>query len=205
MDCSERLKHDTFKAHQHTEKLLIGKLKTIYSAEDYAHVLKVFYGFFHPVESQISRYIDNSLLPDFHSRGISFRIKDDLSALNNKSPIPLCSDLPRIENVLQACGALYVIEGSTLGGQVIARMLKENSHFKITDETLSFFRGYDENTIPMWRAFQMFLNNSFQTPEQITEVTNAAVETFEKMGAWIVKYETDILLSEGSQMTIIPE
>lgn len=189
MNCSERLKHDTGSVHQYTEKLLIRKLKAIQSASDYAHVLKIFYGFFHPVESLISQYIDISLLPDFHSRGVSDKIRNDLAFLNDTTSTPLCSVLPRIENVLSACGALYVIEGSTLGGQVIAKMLKENCPFPIPDEALTFFRGYNENTLPMWRAFQTFLNNSFQTPEQMTAVTAVAAETFEKMGEWILHYD----------------
>ena len=185
MNCSERLKHETGKAHLHTERLLLKKLHAISSVDDYQHILRIFFGFFHPVERAISDHLNCSVLPDYDSRGIAGRIKNDLAALNDRRPIIVSAAIPQIRSVPEACGAMYVIEGSTLGGQVIARMIRENPDIQITDESLTFFRGYDENTMPMWKKFQGFLNDTFQTETQIAQVTSAATETFEKMGDWI--------------------
>jgi heme oxygenase (biliverdin-IX-beta and delta-forming) len=50
---------------------------------------------------------------------------------------------------------LYVLEDSTLGGQMIAQVLSENHGF--TGCTGScFFTGYDENTMPFCQRFIVF-------------------------------------------------
>lgn len=185
MNCSGRLKEETSKAHLHTEKLLLKKLKAMRSIQDYQHILKIFYGFFHPVELLISEHINPSILPDYTLRGASDKIANDLAMLNNVVPLPVSAAVPQIRNIPQAAGAMYVIEGSTLGGQVIARMIRENPGIQVSDDALTFFRGHDDNTIPMWKTFQGFLNDRFTSEAQIREVTSAATETFSKMSEWI--------------------
>jgi Heme oxygenase len=56
-----------------------------------------------------------------------------------------------------AWGALYVVEGSTLGGQHIFRTLQGSSfverHALSPDAGLSYFAGYGDRTGDMWRRF----------------------------------------------------
>lgn len=54
-------------------------------------------------------------------------------------------------------GALYVSEGSTLGGQVIRKALRRNSAFAAIPES-AFFTGYGEETGARWRSFISELN-----------------------------------------------
>ena len=185
MNCSERLKHETSQAHLYTEKLLLKKLQAIHSVDDYQHILKIFYGFFKPVEGAISNYLNSTILPDYHLRGFADRIMHDLLALGDQVPTAISAVLPHVDNVREACGAMYVMEGSTLGGQVIARILREKENIAIADESLTFFRGHGDRTVPMCRTFQAFLNDTFKTETQLEEVTGSATETFEKLGDWI--------------------
>ena len=50
-------------------------------------------------------------------------ILEDLARLGFPAQPPLCLAMPSLRTHAQLLGALYVMEGSTLGGQVIARQL----------------------------------------------------------------------------------
>lgn len=50
-------------------------------------------------------------------------------------------------------GAMYVIEGSTLGGQYISKQV-EASLGLVPGEGDAYFRGYRQNTGPMWKQVQ---------------------------------------------------
>lgn len=59
---------------------------------------------------------------------------------------------PKISSTEQAMGYLYVAEGSTLGGAVIARALATNPN--LTDvTTYNFYGCYGANVGPMWKNF----------------------------------------------------
>jgi heme oxygenase len=59
-------------------------------------------------------------------------------------------------NENEALGAMYVIEGSTLGGNVIAKQLSKTEGFD--DVTFNFFGCYRENTGFMWKNFKVLDN-----------------------------------------------
>ncbi len=50
-------------------------------------------------------------------------------------------------------GAMYVVEGSTLGGQYIAKHVEEKFGFADGNGN-TYFRGYGEHTGSMWRSFK---------------------------------------------------
>lgn len=53
-------------------------------------------------------------------------------------------------------GAMYVVEGSTLGGRYIAAHVE--ARFGLTPgQGDRYFRGYGDQTMPMWREFQQAL------------------------------------------------
>jgi heme oxygenase len=76
-------------------------------------------------------------------------------------------------------GAMYVMEGSTLGGQYIARQVEEALGLEpgVGD---AYFRGYGERTGEMWRAFRAVL---MEVPEADGEmVIDAARAMFAVFG-----------------------
>ena len=188
MRCSEKLKVETKEVHRDTEILIVKRLSTINCINDYINLLKLFYGFFAPLEMLTRNYISEEILSDIRQRGNTKKIIEDLTLIGGEKNIVLSSCLPQVTNVLQAFGAMYVSEGSTLGGQIIARMLRENKNIKISNEALSFFEGYKENTVKMWKSLQSHLDNRFQTDEQVREIALTAKETFLTMKEWIIGY-----------------
>src|ERR1700753_1100409 len=119
---SEILKQETLSAHQELEKKLVAKMREMKSLDDYARLLQLFFAFFGGLEKLIEPYIDEGILPDYPERRKTAAIVADLELLN--SAIPATADeLPEVTGTAQALGALYVMEGSTLGGQHIRKML----------------------------------------------------------------------------------
>ncbi|NNU33797.1 biliverdin-producing heme oxygenase [Mucilaginibacter sp. S1162] len=93
--------------------------------------------------------------------------------------MPTNNELPQITNYLQGFGALYVIEGSTLGGQIISKMVQQ--HLPVQDgKGLSFFNGYGDKMHQMWGAFKDILNKAAATPEDEQIIIAAANDTFAK-------------------------
>jgi len=82
------------------------------------------------------------------------RLRHDLSALGGDPESaaavrPAC--LPDISNAAQAFGAAYVLEGSRLGGQVIAEILTKR--LAIDDRHLTYLRPPEISIGARWRAF----------------------------------------------------
>ncbi|RYZ54811.1 MAG: heme oxygenase, partial [Chitinophagaceae bacterium] len=112
------VKNATQQVHEEVEAILLPALTSIRSTSDYAAILKMFHGYFHPIEKLIEQQLHTGLLPDLAERRKSSSLLEDLRLLGEATDsLPLCSDLPPIKNPAEAFGALYVLEGSTLGGK----------------------------------------------------------------------------------------
>lgn len=177
MNLSLVLKQKTEVSHQQLEKILINKLKSISSVADYVEILKAFYSYINPLENSINHHIDKSIIPDYSKRRKSEPLKSDLAYFNSTPESPV-SDIPPIQNTYQAIGALYVLEGSTLGGQIISKMISQK--LQLPDlRGLSFFKSYGEETLSMWNTFKNTLNKQI-APEEHDSVVQTAEQTFIK-------------------------
>ncbi|WP_374165709.1 biliverdin-producing heme oxygenase [Arcticibacter sp. MXS-1] len=183
---SSVLKENTLASHQSLEKVLIAKLKNIKSEENYASVLEIFYGFIAPLEEKIRQTEIAVVLPDYSSRRTAEWIANDLELLGvQAADVPLCRELPGVVNTFQALGALYVLEGSTLGGQVIKKMIADRLP-GLSPSALSFFGSYNERTAEMWDRFRQVLNSVSNNSKDVEE---AAVETFTEFKNWMIRNE----------------
>ncbi len=82
------------------------------------------------------------------------------------------------ENDAASLGALYVLEGATLGGQVIVKKLKANP--ALNKLNFHYYQVYGSNTIPFWTDFCSLLN------KQPSENDAAAVAGAKKMYGYIL-------------------
>ena len=184
---SDKIKEATLTQHQQVEKSLVGKMKAIRSKDEYVNLLKIFYGYFGGLEQQIKTAIDQSQIEDYNDRRKTGAIAEDIKDLGGKVPgLASGLDLPTISNHLQAFGALYVIEGSTLGGSIISGMMQKHLAFD-GQKGLSFFNGYGEQTQQMWANFKLALNVAVKSEEDEAEVLQAANNTFARFNNWIEK------------------
>ncbi|TDQ09784.1 biliverdin-producing heme oxygenase [Pedobacter metabolipauper] len=173
---STNIKEATKAAHQGLEKKVVLKLKAIRSNADYADLLKHFYAYFNAVEKAIAPYITNELLPDHAERRNSEYLKEDIEELGaSVSELPAVN-VPEITNTLQALGAMYVMEGSIMGGPIIVQMLAK---YGVTTG-VSFFSGYGEATGMMWGKFVAVMNNEAKTEDDETIAVLSANDTFQQ-------------------------
>lgn len=185
---SIQLKEATKVNHQSLEKLLVGKLKSIESKQDYVQILQFFYSFFGALEDRINLHFpENPHDPQFVRRKAISLVNDIEHLGSTLQEKAKADDLPGIQNKLQALGALYVIEGSTLGGPVIASIVKR----RLNDDgnkSYSFFHGYGEETHDRWATFRQLLDSEPQSNQEKEIIIQTANETFSKFKDWIQKY-----------------
>src|SRR5690349_14339557 len=132
----DRVRSATYTLHQSLDQSLIPYINAVQSKEDYAALLLLFYGFFKPVYDKIDACIQVNYLPDYQHRRKPEWVLNDLKDLEVNYTVDICRQLPEIHNNAAAFGAFYVLEGSTLGGMVIRKIIHDKLHI---NNGLSFF------------------------------------------------------------------
>lgn len=155
----------------------------------YLHFLQRFYGYYAPLESQLLALpYWNSMDFDYAGRHKTPRLMQDLRALG-ETPEAIqgfarCQHLPTLASPGQLLGCLYVIEGATLGGQIITRHLEAN--LGLTPLTgASFFDGYGARTGSQWKAFCAMLRGNAGESGRQDDILSSASQTFETLGQWL--------------------
>lgn len=100
-------------------------------------------------------------------------------------PLPALNgrDGPVLRGPAAATGALYVLEGSTLGGKVIGRHIADLHG--LSGAGLTYYRAHGAGAGSMWAAFRARLELFADDPEAEAVLTAAAVTTFAAMRAWL--------------------
>ncbi|MNS34629.1 Heme oxygenase [compost metagenome] len=156
--------------------------------ERYAAMMARFHGFYAALEPALleAAWPDHGVV--YAERLKTPALRRDLAAFGTTpdavDQLPVCEALPRVDTPARRLGCMYVLEGSTLGGQFLSR------HFAtalgLTPETgCAFFSGYGPATGPRWAAFVKLLD-ALDSPDTRAEALEAALETFEKLEAWMV-------------------
>ncbi len=175
------LRSNTDIQHQLLEKQFTTLLQEVKNPGDYAEFLKLIASFLIPLENRIHQFPLKTLLPDKENRR---RSKDLLSDIRQYDPawkMEQNATLPSISSLYHAIGALYVLEGSTLGGPFIARMLRNQTGF---NPSLQYFENYKENRKPMWDIFRRVLDEPALQPH--TEIiTSSAIGCFTAYLNWL--------------------
>lgn len=152
-----------FDIHQPDAKVAVGMLESFY------RILQVF----EPAMLAL-------LPPQLRSRSRLAILQTDLTRLGSDTATlssPHSIWLPK--SSAEAMGALYVMEGSTLGGKVIAKALRRLSEWPLRGK--SYFDPYESETGAMWAAFQLQLAG---VPEHEWDaVVNGANQTFGMLDA----------------------
>jgi heme oxygenase len=177
---SAKLKENTRENHQALEKKLVSKMRAMRSKQDYLDVLYIFYSYFGGIEQLIANYDLAVLIPDHALRRKAGSLAADIEALGGKLPaLAAIHFLPAVKNIQDCLGALYVLEGSTLGGQLITQLLQKQLGLS---EGLTFFQSYGGATPVMWQKFQAVLDRPEHLPGGA--IIAAANDTFSKFSSW---------------------
>lgn len=163
------LREATQAAHRRLDHhpLLTELLSPTLTREVYGQSLAALYGAHGAVESVLADFAPAALLPP-RLPGLAA----DLAALG-VVPRPLTVAVPQPGNAAEQLGMLYVIEGSNLGGLVIARQLARHLP---ASAPRSFFGGSEG--LPRWQRFWTFAQSCIR-PEHFDRAAMAATVTFE--------------------------
>jgi heme oxygenase len=153
----------------------------------YRELMSAYYGFYQPLERALAPW--GEIIPELEwgRRSKTPYLQADLLALGLSDPqidaLPLCSELPAITNVAQALGALYVLEGATLGGQVLRNLIE----IKIGVGSVNggaFMNVYGAETSALWQRFLECLSPLQAAAERLAAV-DVAESTFVCFEQWL--------------------
>jgi heme oxygenase len=172
--------------HRQAEKTMVSWLRRIASMEDYVEFLNWLYAYYAPLEDRIRTQLTSFNFPDIERRCRAGALIQDMAATGVPVPAPeICRDLPAIDNYGKALGALYVLEGSSLGGRVIAGMMARQLG---SEKYLTYFNSYGNETAGMWQAFKDLLDAP-ATLAWKEDIFSSARATFLTFKTWIEKHE----------------
>lgn len=181
------LRDSTKRLHEQVEQAL-DLAARLDNLETYAALLARFHGLYAPIEQHFaanSTYEAVGL--DFQQRRKVPFLRDDLAMLGQATEAATaeCKHLPDARNLSVGLGMMYVIEGATLGGQVIARAVSSRLGLSV-ERGCSFFHGYGTQTGAHWRAFCDGLNRCVDARPQLTQgIVQGAAETFICFREWV--------------------
>lgn len=170
---SELLKSETSRYHDLAEEQFQSKkiFEGNFEKEDYEKLLLANFRLYATLESMVFKV----LTPEFgeklelENRRKFNLLKKDLDSLNLK--LPNYKHFEEAISKSKAIGILYVMEGSTLGGNVMARHLKKNE--LLGDLDFNFMTIYGSELGEMWKKFKNVLDSDFNE-HQYPEILNGA-------------------------------
>lgn len=180
------LKERTRPHHERVEQRL-PVLRDDLAAGEYRDLLARFHGFYAPLEARLCavrgwdgvavRPADRLKTP---------LLRRDLAVLGvNADALPPCPALPDVDTLARALGAMYVLEGSTLGGRLIERHLARVLGLSPA-RGCAFFASYGDRVGPMWKAFGAAVTAyAAAHPGDEDEMVDAAAQTFDRLDAWL--------------------
>jgi heme oxygenase len=185
--------HDFLRLRTEAEHALIeGAMPVLapdFTIASYTSLLRRLLGFYQPfealIEDQLGQHCELAQLLLWDARKKRRWIEEDLRAMDRSvqlASVVHCEDLPKISSVNHVVGALYVTEGSTLGGTFIERHLRARAEFEPLP--LRFFSSHQQSTGKMWRSFLSQAEALVKT-DGFEEAASAAVDTFRKLNAWL--------------------
>lgn len=179
----DRLKAETKLSHDRIEQSMDLE-RRIGSRSEYRALLSRFYGFHAAWEPAAEPLIDDPGL--FERRRKTGLLGKDLRVLGLSdqeiAALPRCPLIP-MPTRAAALGAMYVVEGSTLGGAIIAHRVERR--LGLTSEAGSaYFRSYGAELARMWKTFGAALI-ALTSPAAEEEVIASANLTFGLMEDWL--------------------
>ncbi|WP_137181335.1 biliverdin-producing heme oxygenase [Roseomonas sp. AR75] len=149
---------------------------------DYAALLQRKLGFHAALDARLEGVDDLAALGiDLAERRRTPLLRDDLRWLGMSDAVPL-APLPVLRGAAEAMGALYVAEGSTLGGRQLARAL--DGLLPPGEDGRRFLLGHGARHGAMWRDFCGALERCGADLAARDAMIAGAIATFAAFEAW---------------------
>jgi heme oxygenase len=169
----DRLRDETRVVHSRLDQTL-GLLDRLSSPDRRGRLLAGYHWLHRETEAKIAPFLGEMSDLDFPARRRSSLLAQDLAVLGHPARLdnPVRLD---IHTSGAAFGALYVLEGSTLGGRVILKALKLRG---ASLAGLGFLDPYGNRTGERWRSFLAILEREIKSGDQQAEAVTGALNTF---------------------------
>lgn len=184
-----RLKYGTRVEHERIERavpLLADDLDLV----RYGRYLEKLFGFYEPLEQALAPHPWGQVGIDFEARRKTELLVRDLRHLGYSdaafAAVERCTALPPLPDLPAALGCLYVIEGSTLGGQILSRHVARRLGL-VPAAGCAFLASYGKAVGPMWRTFGERLA-AFPCDEATQDrMVESARATFHALERWLTR------------------
>lgn len=192
-----RLRDATADAHErmHTHEGFGAAAAGTIGVADYRRLLSRLYGFHRPFEDAVRSVSDVFRIDlEIGAAARSSLLLDDLETLgvdrDKASRLPFWSPSLRLASKGSMLGALYVLEGSNLGGVKMARALNG----RVGDQAgggRSFFLGRGQAQGRMWRELLRELEALSEVDGEAARAEDAAVATFAAFEEWMAGWRAE--------------
>ena len=181
------------RAGTHTRHVALEKRLPFFSntldLERYTRLLSAYYGFYHELEERLqhSPWMTHDF--DLQARLKTPALRRDLQALGvSIQSLALCETLPALHSPACVLGVLYVLEGATLGGNVLRKQMSQRLGLE-GHNGCAFLYVYGEATGRQWKAFLEFLGSEPLDAQARDQAVQAASSTFSCFEHWLERQE----------------
>jgi len=183
----DELRHATSHCHRRLEKRL-DVMRRFADRGTYRSYLECMFGYHRPFEQSLRRHPVLRFLPDYEQRCKAQLLASDLAALGATAAcidaLRHCPKIPSTLDEASAFGSLYVLEGATLGGQVLLPIVEQR--LQLTREAgASYLGSYGAHVPAMWQRFCAAVEDWCTDGARRAVAAAAAVATFESLEEWL--------------------
>lgn len=146
----QRLRAET-RQHHETLETAVAVERQIETLERYTAYLSRLWLIHHALELQFARWDASALGFDYRDRSRARMLAADLAALGADQPRAAGPQVGAFKSAQHALGAIYVVEGSSLGARAILPSIEQSLGLDTTSGA-SFFEGFGAEGKPLWRA-----------------------------------------------------
>jgi heme oxygenase len=175
------LRAATAERHSAIDRLL--NVDRFVDRDRYLSILGAFDGFLDRWEPRVLALMPPAFAAWFRAGSRRSLLKRDMAELH-ASPFALAAefaDRPCLDSRAAAFGSMYVLEGSALGGRVIAKRVEETLAIHAGNGG-AYFAGLGKDTGLRWREFRAALEiHVGPAPGSLQLACMAAVETFDAL------------------------
>jgi heme oxygenase (biliverdin-IX-beta and delta-forming) len=188
----QQLRSKTANSHQLIEQNSLSQslMSQSVTTSDYADYLKSMYGFVYGFEKMVFPLLKHHELLQIEGRRKAHFIQDDLALLNHSSAQPYINEglfKTHYQTASAALGGMYVLEGSTLGGQIINKHLSKILGDSVAGKT-TYLTAYAGQTGSMWKIFLQLLCEAGAITDNEDEIIDSAVNTFSLLDNCLSQY-----------------
>lgn len=193
-----RLRDVTAEAHKKVEMAMALEERCA-DLPAYRALLVDLWGLYAPLEARLATLRWDATEVDLCQRMKTPWLRADLAMLGlsdiDIEALPHASALPSIQCPADAFGVLYVLEGASLGGQIIVRRIR--SGLGLDAHTgARFFSSYGADVGERWRSFVAAMTAFGNAEDRVQAMEEAALATFHSFLHWFG--ERSMTSNEGS-------